>query len=239
MQVVSTQAAGSGSKAGMARDRRFFYGLLHRRVSTLPTWRGWLLAFALAAIAGFIGVRTVHVFLAPTHSVPGGVLVVEGWLPDYCLEEAVAESRRNHYDALFVTGGLIGPIVPGPRFTYADLGATKLEKLGATTPAPQAVPSQDAYRDRTYMSAITLRDWLKAHQLHPTKVNLVSIGPHSRRSRLLFEEALGPDVEVGIIAAKDLRYDERHWWRSSEGFRSVVDELVAYAYARIVFSPAQ
>ena len=64
------------------------------------------------------------------------------------------------------------------------------------------------------------------------------MGPHARRTRLLFQEAFGSKVAVGVIAVPDDAYDPRHWWRSSEGVRDVVGEAIAYVYARFFFYPA-
>jgi len=182
------------------------------------------------------GVRRVQPFLAVNAPVHGGVLVVEGWMPDYGLEEVLTEVRRSAYSALYVTGGPIehGEPLSGYK-TYAELGAATLGKLGATTLPPQAVPAGEVIKDRTYFSAVALRDWLQAHGAMPKKITLVSLGVHSRRSRLLFEKAFGPEVEIGIIAVPDHGYDARHWWSSSQGFRVVTDELIGYLYARFVF----
>ena len=70
----------------------------------MPTLRGWvLLALSFAALV-LLAAREIRPFLAVTDPVPGGVLVVEGWVPDYMLEAAIAEFKRNHYAKLFVTG---------------------------------------------------------------------------------------------------------------------------------------
>jgi hypothetical protein len=55
--------------------------------------------------------------------------------------------------------------------------------------------------------------------------------------REVFEKALGPGVRVGVHAAPDPRFDLAHWWRSSEGVRSVLGETIAYVYARLFFDP--
>jgi hypothetical protein len=34
-------------------------------------------------------------------------------------------------------------------------------------------------------------------------INVITVGVHARRSRVLFEKALGPDVEVGVISVVD------------------------------------
>jgi uncharacterized SAM-binding protein YcdF (DUF218 family) len=48
-------------------------------------------------------------------------------------------------------------------------------------------------------------------------VNVVTENTHARRTRLLFREALGKNVVVGIIAIANPDYDKGHWWRYSEG----------------------
>ena len=54
------------------------------RVLTPMGWLALLVTFSLVMV--FIIVFS-HQFLAPTKSVKGDVLVVEGWLPDYALLE--------------------------------------------------------------------------------------------------------------------------------------------------------
>jgi hypothetical protein len=42
---------------------------------------------------------------------------------------------------------------------------------------------------------------------------------------------------VGIISVPDPDYDASHWWRSSDGVREVLDEGIAYIYAKFFFWP--
>ncbi len=101
----------------------------------------------------------------------------------------------------------------------------------------QAVPSPVKYRDRTFGSALALRRWCGANHRQITAFNLVTLGPHARRSRLLFEKAFDDKARVGIISIENREYDPAHWWRYSEGVKEVVSEGVAYVYARFFFHP--
>ncbi len=214
------------------------WGLLRRRQCLVPTLRGWLLLLLGFVALGAIGMLRIGPFLAVTDPVPGGVLVVEGWVPDYILEAAIAEFKREHYAKLFVTGFPLQQGGPLSEYkNYADLGAASLVKLGMSTNDVQPVSTGLVRRDRTYATALRLKHWLREHDMAPTKVNLITGGPHARRSRLMFEKALGKGVRVGVIAVPADDYDERHWWHSSQGVRNVVDEAVAYAYARLLFYP--
>jgi len=84
---------------------------------------------------------------------------------------------------------------------------------------------------------VALRKWWQQHGTAPAPFNLVSLGPHARRSRLLFAKALGPGYDVGVLSVPDPRYDAAAWWTSSAGFRLVTGELIAYAYTKLWFRP--
>ena len=217
-------------------QKRRFWGLLRHRQCLVPTWRGWLaLGFCFVLTAILVG-RNLHHFLSLTEPVPGGLLVVEGWASDPVFEWAQAEFRTNHYELLVVTGG---PLEKGAAFSqyknFAELGAATLLKLGMTTNEVQAAPAPLVRRDRTYAAAVALNDWLHARGLTVTKVNLITVGPHARRSRLMFQKALGNQVQVGVVALTPDDYDTEHWWRSSAGVRGVIGEGLAYGYARVWF----
>ena len=213
-----------------------YFGLIHRRQCLLPTWRGWLILLLAAGGLAVTGLRCLYPFLAPNDPLPGGVIVVEGWAPDYALEIVTREFRSHHYEKVYVTGG---PLDYGSFLseyqTFADRGAASLLKMGLTTNEVQAVPAPFARQDRTYTAALALRNWWRAHSLAPREVQLMSEGPHARRSRILYRKALGSEVRVGITAIQDQNYDPKHWWRSSAGFRNVLDETIAYVYVTLFF----
>jgi hypothetical protein len=165
-------------------------------------------------------------------------LVVEGWSPDYALAEAVQEFKRHSYEKVFTTGGPLEYGAPLSEYkTYAELGAATLVKLGLSTNEVGSVPAPFVKQDRTYTSAVALNRWMKDHGATVTNVNVITVGPHARRTRLLFHKAFGKAVTVGIIATGPGDFDQTKWWRSSQGFRAVTGELLAYGYARLLFRP--
>jgi hypothetical protein len=77
-----------------------------------------------------------------------------------------------------------------------------LKERGVPDTALTAVPAGPASRDRTYSNAVALREWVRRSGLRLEALDLVSQGPHARRSRLLYQLALGPQVRVGIFATQ-------------------------------------
>lgn len=212
------------------------WGLFERRECLLPTWRGWLVLLLIGAGLVVFGMREVYPFLAVNDPIPGGVLVVEGWLPDYALEETIGEFKRDHHHKLFVTGGPLEEGMPLSEYrSFAELGAAVLVRLGLDTNVVQAVPAPEVRRDRTYACAVALKSWLHQHGVGETNINVISMGAHARRTRLLFREALGNGYKVGVICIESRGYDPKRWWESSEGVRSVTGETIAYCYARLLF----
>jgi hypothetical protein len=210
--------------------------MFRRRQCWVPTWKGWLVVLLSGALAAVISLRTVHGFLAVSAPLDSSILVVEGWMPDSGAAQVVAEFKRQGYAFVCVTGGPLERGEPLSEYkTYADLGAAILIKLGLSADSIKAVPAPQVRKDRTYASAVALKEWLKDHGGIPPKLNVVSVGPHARRTRLMFAKAFGNHTLIGIIALEDPNYDPRRWWRSSIGVRSVIDEVVAYFYARFLF----
>ena len=171
-----------------------------------------------------------------TDRVPAKTLVVEGWVHPYAIPVAGDEFRDRRYDRIFTTGG---PVVGNGGYvndfqTSASVGADLLQKAGIPGDLVQMVPSHVMGRDRTYSSALALKDWFREHNIEVTSMNVVTESTHARRTRMLFQKAFGAHTAIGVIAVPSPDYDPKHWWRYSEGVRDVIDESVAYLYA-IVF----
>ncbi|MGX2040732.1 hypothetical protein ACWJKU_11460 [Methylocaldum sp. MU1018] len=218
--------------------RRPYFGLIRRCRCWLPTARGWMALLLASTGLAIMAGRWVHPFLSPSDPVFGGDLVAEGWMPDYAMAQVVSEFKRNRYGKLYVTGG---PIERGTLLqaygTSAESGAAVLIRLGLDADAVRAVPAPRASADRTYVSALALKSLLLRQRVTAPKLTVMSLGVHARRTRALFQAAMGPFTRVGVIAVEDRSYDPARWWESSEGFRTVVDEVIAYAYATLLFAP--
>jgi hypothetical protein len=194
--------------------------------------------FVVLGTALVVGARSVHGFLSVEAPLPGGILVVEGWSSDHIYEGAVAEFRRNHYDMVCITGG---PIEVGSPFrkekTFAEFGKAMLAEMGLPAAMLHAVVAPKTKKDRTYASGMALRGWLVENGFNSARVNIIGNGAHSRRTLLLFEKALAGVATAGITSIDEDSYDAARWWASSEGFRNVTGEWIAYLYARFLFFP--
>ena len=196
-----------------------------------------ILVFCLLFIFTIIVISTVnlHNFLAVSQPVKEAeILVVEGWLPDYAIKEAIGEFNSGKYQMVITTGL---PLSKGYYLAeyknFAQLAAATMVKLGFDPNKLVAVPGPEVMKDRTYASAIALREWLEAAKNPVKAINLYTFGPHARRSWLLFKKALAPEITVGVIAVAPQDYDPQQWWGSSEGVRTVIGETIAYIYARL------
>ncbi len=209
------------------------------------SWRGRLILAPILASAlllvGALVLKGVYPFLATTHRVNANILVVEGWIHEYAIRAALKEFQSNHYARIFTTGGPVegtGGYI-NDYCTSASVGADLLRKNGLANGSVQMVPSRVMDRDRTYGSAVALRNWFRDHNMAVPGINIVTEDLHARRTRLLFQKAFGKDVQVGIIAVANVGYPANRWWRYSQGLEDVVTELAAYLYARLLFFPPE
>jgi hypothetical protein len=216
------------------------FGIFTRKERLGLSWRGWLIIFAAALTTFCTFLFRIYPFLAVTHPVDTNILVIEGWIHEYAVHAAVEEFRSNHYERVFATGGPVkgtGGYINDYN-TSANVGAEMLTKNGLPNESLQMVPSRVMDRDRTYGSAVALRNWCREHNMRVRSLNVLTEDVHARRSQLLFAKALGPEIAVGIIAVPNPDYDARRWWRYSEGVKDVISETAAYLYAKLLFYPS-
>ncbi|MDQ6971883.1 MAG: hypothetical protein Q9M30_04475 [Mariprofundaceae bacterium] len=210
--------------------------LFRRKQCLRLSLAAWVLLLLMLGATGGGVIINLHGFLAPNHALGEEMLVIEGWLSDAALLEAKKIANEGGYRFVVTTGG---PLAQGGFLsayqTYAELSFASLQKIGLSKPV-FPVPAPKVLKDRTYHSALALKDWLD--EVHPEvrRFDLLTDGPHARRSRLLFSMAFGPEFEIGIISLPPGSYDPSRWWLSSAGVRTLIGETIAWLYARFVFS---
>jgi len=216
-------------------------GILTRKERWGLSWRGWLLVTPAGLAAACFVFLNVRPFLAVTHRVNTNILVVEGTVQRYAVRGGAEEFKNGSYERIFTTGG---PEDGNGGYTNdyntsASVAAEGLKKrFGIPDDLVQMVPSRVIGRERTYSSAVALRDWFGGHNLHVHSMNVLTQGAHARRTRLLYQKAFGKNVAVGIIAVSNPDYDPTKWWRYSDGVREIIGESIAYIYARFFFYPS-
>jgi len=199
---------------------------------------------ALTAVAVAL-VANAPAYLAVTEPARGAdgngarVLIVEGWMDDRELDQAVALFRHGRYERIVTTGGPIETWVgmPVPWNNYADRGARYLAAHGLADVTIDAVPAPASTQDRTFFSAVVVRDWAARQRIRLDAVDLLSVGVHARRSRMMFRAAFGPGVEVGVIAARPSFHDPQRWWKTSLGTKLVLGESISLVWTACCFWP--
>lgn len=218
------------------------FALLQKREIRVPTLWGWLLLFVVSASVGVAALLGAHPFLAQNDMAPSArLLVVEGWMGESELDQAAEVFRRGRYDRLVTTGG---PIERSPNFlgvrTYAEWASAYLNGRGLGGDVVTAVPAPASAQDRTFLSAVKVRDWGRKNGVALDSLDVISSGTHARRSRMLFQKAFGPSVRVGVFAATPVGYDAGRWWKSSAGVKSVLGEATALVWTVCCFvAPAE
>lgn len=221
------------------RPSRRFLGLLSRRERWGLSFRGWLVLAALLLTAIWVVVVGVHPYLAVTDRVASDYLVMEGWVHPFTAQAAATEFRSGGYKLIFVTGEPVfgsGQYVSDSK-TESWVGGDLLRREGIPEELLRRIADRKVDRDRTYGSAMALKAWIEENHLTVRTINVVTEDVHARRTRLLFQEAFGPEVKVGIIASVNPDYDARRWWRYSEGVREILGESIAWLYAAFIFHP--
>jgi len=213
---------------------RIRFKLFVKKQVYVPTLQGWLLLVAAMVGLSFLCVYRAYPFLAYENALDAEVFITEGWVPDHTLEQSLPMLTAGPDRLILATGG---PIGTGSHLSayksYAEVVAATLVKLGVNEEQIVVLPYQAVDRGRTYAAALEVRQWLQKNP-DVKRANLVTTGPHARRSFLTFRKVLPHAFELGVCVVPPQDYDPQRWWAYSEGFRTVVSEAIAYTHARLI-----
>ena len=219
----------------MPRIRTKLLGL----ISYKPRWglsiRGWLGVVLGTAFLFWSLLFRLESFLAHSAPLDAKILVVEGWIGDEGIIGAINEFERKPYKLMITAGNPFGRGEYLSEYKdFANLSKATMVTLGFDPDKIQPIPTPQVIRDRTLTSAGAVKEWLDSTKINPQAVNVYTLDVHSRRTWLLYKKAFEPDIAVGIISHPPLDYDPNTWWASSEGFRKVCSEGIAYIYAKFL-----
>ena len=147
----------------------------------------------------------------------------------------LARMPNVRYDRGAIDGN---KLYPTDYRSEADEAAERLVRVGVPEAMLVTVAAPPADYDRTYATAVAVRDWL-AQQPEglPTALNVLSESAHARRSRLLYQKAFGQAVRIGIVAAPRQGVSADTWWKTPVGRAFTIAQILKYGYARLFFWP--
>ncbi len=211
--------------------------LIKRKECRVLTWQGKILLFILLIAFVICFVKTLPLFLSVNKPIGGNILVLDGQMPDFSVKEAMHIFDSGGYDLIVTTGGKIQTGYFMTEFkTMAEFTASTFVKMGFPEEKIAVIPGGEYKRDRTYNSALSLKSWIKEENKTVTKIDVLAVGSHARRSRLLFRKAMKDEFSVGIISVEDPAYNPRKWWTTSVGTRTILSETIAYFYVLFFFT---
>ncbi len=202
------------------------------------TFLGWLLLLFVLYLLYRIFLGDICAYLSVNEPIKAKTLIVEGWVNDHALKDAINFYHKNNYKHLIVTGQPITQWKDYVKFTNtAEAASAVIKSYGFTDTIYRAVIPNTVLINRTYHTAVVARALFKQHPHWAHSFNIFSVGVHARRTRLMFRRAFGKAYRIGIISDVDRTFDPNHWWKSSKGFRNVSNEFVAFSYVWAFFHP--
>lgn len=214
-----------GDLLSKARSR-----LIQRQTVWWPTPLGWTggLLFVAACILSwaFLAER----WLSLTAREPAKILVVEGWIGLDGVAAAAREFSEGKYDLVIGTGGLTGERWNAARWNYAEMAAKELRRLGVPPERILTARAKEVESRRTFEAAAAAWRILQENGLQPTAINLMTRGPHARRSRIVYGRVFGAATKVGVISWMPERELSSPWWDSSERAADLIKESAGYPF---------
>jgi hypothetical protein len=201
-----------------------------------PTWLGSFLILALLVIPVAWWFNFGESFLSLTDRLQPEGLVVEGWIGLAGVRAAEAEFEQHRYRYIVATGDLHSDSWEEDHLSLAVLTARELIRLGVPEDKIIVAPAEETERQRTYQSSVAVRRALLAKGIRPKTLNVFTLGPHARRSRLIYAKVEGPATKVGVVSWAPAEYQGVPWWVSSWRAKAFMTETAGYLYEALLNS---
>ena len=175
-------------------------------------------------------------FFSLTRRVPADVLIVKGWIGSDGIRAAAWEFKKGGYRYIVLTGGFTTGANEGDGLTYPEM--VRHELVGAGIPENQviAVTTGEIEHERTFNSAVAAWRALQTRGVHATAINVLTLGPHARRTGLVYKKVYAPAIAVGIIAFVPSWYHSEPWWLSGQRTKCLLKETVGYPFELLLNS---
>jgi uncharacterized SAM-binding protein YcdF (DUF218 family) len=210
--------------------------LFHRRTIWWPTPFGFFLLVATLVILAAGWLNYGESLLALKQPLPADVLVVEGWIGRDGIRAAVDEFEHGGYRYIVATGGLTSGRWEDEPTSYAVMAAREMIRLGVPNEKVVIATAESTESHRTYESAVAVWRALRDAGIKATMLNVFTLGPHARRSALVFAKVNSGVAKIGVIGWLPAEYKAEPWWRSSERSRELLDETFGYLYEALLNS---
>jgi len=204
-----------------------------------PTVWGWLVFLVLLVIGSLFLLKQLAMILAPNSPVAERTyLVVEGWQDENSLLSALAIFNAEQYQYMITTGGPNDRFINPAHASHAEQAGAFMLAQGIPAAQLIVIPTPESAQERTYLSAVMVRDWLTLKGLAVNELNVHTSHVHARRTRSLYQQAF-PNIKIGIYAAAPQSFELKQWWKSSDGAKSVITELIGNAWVACCFQPGE
>ncbi|MEM6763495.1 MAG: hypothetical protein AAF824_01205 [Bacteroidota bacterium] len=108
--------------------------------------------------------------------------------------------------------------------------AFDLKRLKVPDSALVTIPAPYVKRFRTYVSALAAEAWLDSTDNRPDKIDIYSLGAHSRRTYEVYNKLIGDKVNLGIVSVKvipitDAQRSDPYWYKKQKILRGWTEAL--------------
>jgi len=157
-------------------------------------------------------------------------MVVEGWVGPETIDAAADAFSHESFRWVVAAGGPTGERRNRKRQTYAEIAADGLIEAGVASEKIIRAPARDVETQRTYESAIAVREALVMKGLSPKTLTIFTRGVHARRSQLVYSKVFGRDTQISVISWQPTSQHTKFWWQSSARAKDFFTETIGYVY---------
>lgn len=176
----------------------------------------------------------LHRILSISRPLSGAsVIIIEGWLPKYELEQCAQIFLRGNYQQVILAA--VHKVVSASgdqRISNLEKARQILQENGVPNANIICIPACGGEKHNTFRSALAVREWLVLQlRSSPVKIDVVSGGAHALKTWIAYSRVLRGLAEVGRISVSPGEYNSKWWFLSKKGIIYTIYDFLGSFYS--------
>ncbi|MCK4352397.1 YdcF family protein [candidate division WOR-3 bacterium] len=170
----------------------------------------------------------IYSFLSYEKIFKTDTVVVEGWISNSEMRQSANNILSNNVKRVIVPGDKAElALIHYPVNNYADIGRLRLIDCGVNEEKIITCPFETK-RNRTLNAAVYVKKIIQKKGIKSFIIFTEDV--HARKTYVSYKKVFGNKYKIGVMPIPNDVFDNKNWYKSSEGMKTVITESIAYIY---------
>ena len=185
---------------------------------------------AFTLLSFWLCIFPIKYYLVLNRPVKSEYLIVEFWISDYAMNEALNIFKKGLFDKLIVPVIVDNEIAGKEEKNYRQL----IDDKGISQQKLEILKGPHINKHRTISQALMVEKWFMTKNYNPSSINVVTETVHGRKTLITYKRVFRKETKIGIYSVDTNQYDMDRWYFSPLAIKYTIKNFIGCFYASTV-----